>query len=139
MEKELLEIQKAVNKLLNVKSLVRKKKKKQADKKKELFMSILNSIEQLSNRQNLMYVDLQLDFTEYDERFLEIIDALIFLHFGKDATEIIGWYLWDRVNPDGTLNQLEDIEGNRFTLENAEELWELLVTLNPELDGEISR
>ena len=136
MEKELSEIQLAINQLLNVKSLVRKKKKKQGDKKKELFISILNSIEQLSNRQNLMYVDLQLDFTEYDERFLEIIDALILLHFGKDACEIIGWYLWDRVNPDGTLNYLEDIEGNKFTLENVDELWELLVVLNPALSNE---
>ena len=135
MEKELTEIQLAINSLLNVKSLVRRKKKKQEDKKKELFISILNSIEQLSNRQNLMYVDLQLDFTEYDERFLEIIDALILLHFGKDATELIGWYLWDRVNPDGSLNYLEDTEGNQFTLENTNELWEVLVTLNPALNG----
>lgn len=133
MEKELTEIQLAINSLLNVKSLVRRKKKRQVDKKKELFISILNSIEQLSTRQNLMYVDLQLDFSEYDECFLEIIDALILLHFGKDATEIIGWYLWDRVNPDGSLNYLEDIENNKFTLENVHELWELLVMLNPTL------
>lgn len=133
MEKELTEIQLAINSLLNVKSLVRRKKKRQVDKKKELFISILNSIEQLSTRQNLMYIDLQLDFSEYDECFLEIIDALILLHFGKDATEIIGWYLWDRINPDGSLNYLEDIENNKFTLENVQELWELLVMLNPTL------
>lgn len=134
MEKELSEIQQAINTLLNVKSLVRRKKKRQSEKKKELFISILNSIQQLSDRQNIMYADLQLDFSDYDEQFLEIIDALILLHFGKDATEIIGWYLWERVNPDGTLNYLEDIEGNQFTLENVQELWELLVTLNPSLN-----
>lgn len=130
MEKEYLEIQQAVNDLLNVKSLVRTKKKKPADKKRELFLHIINSIEQLANRQNIMYVDLQLDFTEYDEQFLDIIDALIMLHFGKDCTEIIGWYLWERVNPDGSLNFLEDMDGNKITIENAAQLWEIILAVN---------
>lgn len=129
MEKELTEIQVAINSLLNVKSLVRRKKKRQSDKKRELFISILNSINLVTNRQNLMYADLQLDFTKYDESFLEIIDALLLLQFGKQGAEVISWYLWERVNPDGSLNQLEDETGNLFTVETPAQLWELLNAL----------
>lgn len=131
MERTLTEIQSAINSILSVKSLIRKKKKKQADKKRELFISIINSIEQIINRQNLMYADLQLDFANYDESFLDTIDALIILHFGKEGAEIIGWFLWERQNPDGSLNYLLDELGNEVHINNVQELWDLLIRLNP--------
>lgn len=131
IEKPLTEIQSAINSILNVKSLIRKKKKKQADKKKELFLAIINSIEQIIIRQNLMYADLQLDFAKYDEAFLDTIDALIILHYGKEGAEVIGWYLWERSNPDGSLNHLLDESGNEIHINNAQELWELLIAINP--------
>ena len=131
MEQGLTEIQTAINEILNVKSLIRRKKKNQSDKKKELFTSIVNAIENVSNRQNLMYVDLQLDFTTYDESFLDIIDALVILHFGKEGAELIAYYLWDRVNPDGSINPLIDENNNPIVLETANDLWETLLLMNP--------
>ena len=131
MEQGLTEIQTAINEILNVKSLIRRKKKNQSDKKKELFTSIVNAIENVSNRQNLMYVDLQLDFTTYDESFLDIIDALVILHFGKEGAELIAYYLWDRVNPDGSINPLIDENNNPIVLETASDLWETLLLMNP--------
>lgn len=131
MERQLTEIQSAINSILSVKSLVRKKKKKQADKKKELFTAIINSIEQIVLRQNLMYAELQLDFTNYDEAFLDTIDALIILHFGKEGAEVISWFLWERANPDGTHNYLMDEAGNEVHIDTVQDLWELLLRLNP--------
>ena len=131
MERQLSEIQAAINSILSVKSLVRKKKKKQADKKKELFTAVINSIDQLINRQNLMYVDLQLDFAKYDEAFLDVIDALIILHFGKEGAEVISWFLWERVNPDGSFNYLMDELENEVHINTVQDLWELLLRLNP--------
>jgi len=93
MEQALTEIKLAINEILNVKSLMRRKKKTQSDKKRELFISIINSVEQLINRQNLMYVDLQLDFAKYDEAFLATIDSLIILNFGNEGSALIGCYL----------------------------------------------
>jgi len=115
--------------------LVRRKKKKTADKKRELFISIINSIDSVNTRQHLMYTDLQLDFTNYDEPFHEIIDALIILNFGKEGADLISWYLWDRINPDGAINELVDQDGNSFALETPQELWNLLLTINPSLNN----
>jgi len=130
MEQHLTEIQAAINQILNVKSLIRKKRKTQVEKKKELFISIINSIEQISNRQNLMYSELNLDLTNYDEAFLDTIDALIILHFGKEGAELIGFYLWDRVSPDGTIVPLLDSDDKEIYLESAQDLWELLIAIN---------
>jgi hypothetical protein len=131
MEKGLTEIQVAINSILGVKSLIRRKKKSRVDKKKELFVSIINSIEQIINRQDLMYAELNLDLGNYDESFLDVIDALIFLHFGKEGAELIGYYLWDRINIDGSVNSLIDENGEEVVLENAQDLWNILVKNNP--------
>ena len=131
MEQSLNEIQTVINQLLNVKSLVRRKKKTQEAKKRELFISIINSIEAIINRQNLMYAELNLDLANYDEAFLDTIDALIVLHFGKEGAELIAYYLWDRVAPDGTIEPLLDEQNNQVYLETANDLWNLLIRINP--------
>jgi len=132
MEEELNHIQVAINQILNIKSLVRKKRKTRTEKKKELFVSIINSIESLISRQNLMYADFQLDFTNYDEQFLDTIDALIILHFGKEGAELIVFYLWERLNPDGSVNPLIDEEDNKeIYINTVEDLWNLLIRVNP--------
>jgi hypothetical protein len=134
MERELTEIQYAINNILNVKSLVRRKKKSQSEKRRELFISIINSIEQIVTRQNVMYLDLQLDFTKYDEPFLDTIDALIIFYFGKEGAELISWYLWERLNPDGTINPIEDENGTEIPVSSAADLWSVLVSTNPKYD-----
>lgn len=131
MEQSLNEIQTAINQVLGIKSLIRRKKKTQETKKRELFISIINSIEAIINRQNLMYAELNLDLANYDEAFLDTIDALIVLHFGKDGAELIAYYLWDRVAPDGTINSLLDEQGKEIYLETANDLWSLLISINP--------
>jgi len=131
MEQSLNEIQIAINQVLNVKSLIRRKKKTQEVKKRELFISIINSIESIINRQNLMYADLSLDFANYDEAFLDTIDALIILHFGKEGAEVIAFYLWDRLSPDGSIEPLLDEEDKPIYLETASDLWTLLLRMNP--------
>jgi hypothetical protein len=131
MEQSLNEIQTVINELLNVKSLIRRKKKTQETKKRELFISIINSIESIINRQNLMYVDLNLDFANYDEAFLDTIDALIILHFGKEGAEVIAFYLWDRLSLDGKIEPLLDEEDRPIYLETASDLWNLLLRMNP--------
>lgn len=134
MEHNFSEIQAAVNEILNVKSLIRKKKKTQVEKKKELFVMIINSVEQIINRQNLMYAEINLDLTNYDESFMEVIDALFLLHFNKDGAELINYYLWERLTPDGDINPLIDSDGNEVRLETAEDLWNLLTLVSSDVE-----
>ncbi len=131
MERGLTEIQAAINQMLGVKSLIRKKKKSKVDKKKELFITVINSIEQIINRQDLMYAELNLDLSNYDESFLDVIDALIFLHFGKEGAELISYYLWDRLDLEGNVSPITDENGEEIVLENAQDLWNLLLKSNP--------
>jgi len=133
MSNEFKNVQSAIDNLLKIKSVVRRKKRTENNRRKEMFAQIINSLEETIIRSNIAYMDFGLDYSKYDEAYLAIIDALIYMNFGKDSTELISYYLWDRVNPDGSINPIMDEDDNEIILKNAYELWELLCKLNPKL------
>jgi hypothetical protein len=122
-------IQQAIDQLLKVKSSIKRRNKAKQDQARDLFVSVVNSLQMLHVRTNLLYTDLKLDYSSYDESFLEIIDALLMMKFGKDACEIISFYLWERINPDGTTNPIFDENENEIPLETAIDLWNVVQKL----------
>jgi hypothetical protein len=132
-QNEFRQIQNAVDKLLNVKTIAKRKKKGDSDKKRELFFQIIQNIEEIHVRQNLLYADIKVDFGNYDEPFFTIIDQLIELHFGPKSAHLIGFYLYDRMNADGSINALLTDDGHELFLQDAYQLWELLKAVNPKL------
>lgn len=133
MENEYKQVQAAVDNILNVSTIVRRRKKTASDKKRELFFQIIVAIEEIQVRQNLMYHDLSIDFANYDEKFLTVIDGLLYMHFGHDCAEIISFYIWDRINPEGEITPLIGEDGTEIFLKNPYELWDLLCAINPKL------
>jgi hypothetical protein len=133
MAEDFKEIQIAVDGILNVKSYVRRKKRTELDKKKEMFVQMMNSMEEITIRQALMYADMDIDIFKYDEKFLSIIDLMYYLHFGDACSDIIAFYLYDRQNPDGTLNPILDENDTEIILQNPYDLWNLLVMINPKI------
>ena len=127
------EVQTAVDNMLNVKSYVRRKKKTQSDKKKEMFVQMINSLDEIFVRQGLMYADMDVDMFKYDEKFLAVIDVMIYFHFGEACSDVIAFYLYDRQNPDGTLNPILDENDTEIILQNPYDLWNLLVMINPKI------
>ena len=133
MTENFKEVQNAVDNMLNVKSYVRRKKKTQSDKKKEMFVQMINSLDEIFVRQGLMYADMDMDMFKYDEKFLAVIDIMIYFHFGEACSDVIAFYLYDRRNPDGTLNPILDDKDTEIILENPYDLWNLLVMVNPKI------
>lgn len=133
MEKDFKQIQLGVDSIIGTKTIIRRRKKNNSDKNRELFFNVINSIEELNVRQNLMYGDLSLDFADYDEKFFEVIDMLIYMNFGKQCTEVIGFYLYERMNADGTLNPIMVDDNQELFLENPYDLWNLLCKINPKI------
>ena len=127
------EIQNAVDQLLNIKSVTKRKKKSSNDKKRESFFQIINTIDELNVRQNLLYAEMGVDFSSYDERYYNIIDMLIALSFGKQCTDLIGFYLYERINVDGSINPIITEDGRELYLQDAYELWDLMRLINPKI------
>jgi len=134
MEESYENIQQAISQLLGAKTSVKRKKQTKQVQTKELFISVITAIQMLSTRSNLSFADLKIDFSTYDEPFLEVIDALLLMKFGKPACEVISFYLWERENPDGTINEIMDETNTVIPMENIGDLWNLILKVNPELD-----
>jgi hypothetical protein len=134
MEKEYKQVQLGVDEILGTKTLIRRKRKSVLDKKRELFFNVIVMMEELFVRQNLVYADLNLDFSNYDEKFFTIIDMLLYMNFGKQCMELIAFYLYDRVNADGTINALIINDDEELFLNNPTDLWNLMCKVNPKID-----
>ena len=126
-------VQSAIDDLLNIKCSVRRKRRSEKNKKKELFMHIMNNMESAIIRSNVAFSDFGVDYSDYDEVYFSTIDALLLLAFGKDSAELILYYVWDRLNPDGTINPIYDENENEIVLKDIHQLWDLLCKLNPKL------
>jgi len=74
----------------------------------------------------LMEQDFDLAFGTYDEKFYTIIDNLLGLYLGPDATDIVNFYLYNRIEPDGTINQIMNESGEVVPLDTPADLWELV-------------
>jgi hypothetical protein len=123
------------NKLFNSPVIIRKKKRDQALKKKALFISLITQYEISLNKSVKLQEEYAIDLFDYEGAYYEIIDKLMLLMWGGDVYEIITYYLYERLNLDGSLNSIietneEGIETEVF-LKTSEELYNYLIKINP--------
>ena len=119
-------IKRSIDEIIGVDTFLKRKKKSEEDIQRVRFETIIQTLEEVEVRGMILENDLNIDFTSYDEKFYLVIDSLFNLHFGKEASELIFFYLYDRMNPDGTMNEVMDSDENVIPLSTPSELWELV-------------
>ena len=119
-------IKKSIDDILHTDTSLKRKKKSEEDINRERFEKIINALEEIEVRSIILGEDLKIDFTGYDEKFYFVIDSLFHMHFGKEAAELIFFYLYERMNADGTSNGLMNDEGEVVELTSPTDLWYLL-------------
>lgn len=129
MDNQYSDIKKAVDALLKINSTVKRKKKAYIDKQKDLFTSIILALQATQTRTILTQTELKLDFSTYDEMYLQIIDSLVLLHFGKEGYELISWYLYEKINPDGSFNEIQNDDGEIVPSNTPTDIWNILVNI----------
>ena len=127
------ELKRAFDALLNTSTSLKRKKKSTIDRKREMFLQVITLCEAVITREILLAADFKLQLDNYNEDFYQIIDSLLLLYLGKQGFELVSFYLYDRINPDGTVNYLLDEEQKEVKLETAEDLFNLLCKVNPSL------
>jgi hypothetical protein len=105
---------------------LKRKKKSEYDLNKELFEKIIIALERTNIRTALVGTEFDIDLSKYDETFYEVIDNLMLMQFGKQASEVIFFYVYERMNPDGSINELRDTNDTPIVLNNPTDLWDLI-------------
>ena len=125
MEEHTQGIKTSIESIIGSDTILKRKKKTEDDINKESFEKIILLMEEVQVRSTLLHSDFKLDLFNYEEKFYEVIDRLFTIHFGREASEVIFFYIYERINPDGTVNQIADQDGNPIPLESPSDLWML--------------
>lgn len=111
------------------------KKRNDEPTEKEVFLDIIQLVDDCWKRSNFMEEEMNLGISSYEESFYLIIENLIFLHYGEWKGNIILWWLFERLDDEDellpievTLNSENEEESKteEYLIENPEQLWELL-------------
>ena len=119
-------VQQSIESIIGADTVLKRRKKTEEDINRDTFEKIIIALEQANVRSSIIGSDFKLDFTSYDETFYEIIDNLILMQFGKEASEVIFFYVYERISPDGSINELADQDNNVVALNNPTDLWMLV-------------
>ena len=105
---------------------IKRRTRTTSSNKKAIFISIITNLDEALERQEKLFSELRLDYSTYNELYYKIIEDLMLLHFGDQGMDLIDFYLYGRLNPDGTENQLMDGDGKIVPCNTPEELWNLI-------------
>lgn len=126
-EKHAEGIKKSINDIIGVNTSLKHKKKNIDGIKKDRFIRIINLLEEIEVRGALMNSELEMDFTSYNEKFYSVIDLMFDMFFSTQACELIFFYVYERTNPDGTINNIVNTQDNTIIPINSPgELWDIL-------------
>jgi hypothetical protein len=119
-------IKKSIEEVIGSNTTLKSKKPSDEDKQRDLFEKIILALETAEVRTSIMGTDFKIDLSEYNETFYTAIDGMMMLWLGKEACELVFFYLYDRLSPDGSINELMDPDGNVILLTSPTELWFLI-------------
>jgi hypothetical protein len=100
------------------------------NREKQVFIKLVTELDNCWIRTSFLHSQLQVDFWNYEEHFYHIIEDLIYLHFDEWKADLILWFVYDRIDAEGNILDLEITpEGKpakKYKLKTAEELWKII-------------
>ena len=126
------QLKKDLKEILKIKGKVTKERPVKGLLKKEAFIRFIENYKHANDRTLFLKLEHAIDFVNFEEPFVQAIEALLELHFNKNQVQIIHWWLyekWNTGNVDEVL-QLNNTEtGEELPSDTPEELWDLVQSL----------
>ena len=98
---------------------------------KDLFIELIGLLDECWTRSNVIEGQFGLGITNYEEPLYIVAENLIYMHYGDWQGDIILWWLFERLDEDGSLLPInlndydKEIEEEVF-IEKVEELWNFI-------------
>ena len=100
------------------------------NRERQTFIRLVTELDNCWIRTSFLHSQLQVDFWNYEEHFYHIIEDLIYLHFDEWKADLILWFVYDRIDAEGNILDLEitpeDKPAKKYKLKTAEELWKII-------------
>ena len=125
------QLKKDLKEILKIKGKITKERPVKGLVKKEAFIRFIENYKFSNDRTLMLKMEQAVDFVNYEEPFVQAIEALLELHFNKNQVQIIHWWLYEKWNTgDESVLQLNNTEtGEELPSDTPEELWNLIQSL----------
>jgi len=127
-------LEEGFGKLFNSSVIIKKQRRNKALKKKALFISLIDQYEKSISKSVKLQEEFAIDLFDYEEPFYNVIDKLMLLMWGANVYELVTFYLYERINLDGSLNYLIETDENgketEIPLNTSEDLYNYLIKVD---------
>ena len=91
------QLKKDLKDILKIKGNVTRSRPVKGQIKKEHFCKFLENYKFANDRALILKTDYQVDFVHFEEPFVQAIESLLKLQFNKNQTQLIEWWLYEKV------------------------------------------
>ncbi len=96
---------------------------------KKLFTQSLLLLQEIDDRRDFMEAELGVDMTQYEEKFLQVIENLFKIHFSKEQLALIQYYIYQVPlldNWDGKIDLSDGKAMITVDFETPEQVWNVI-------------
>jgi len=104
---------------------IQENKKSNKLKEEQFFFNILTELVQLEAKSQILSAT-GVNIMEYEDGYLKVIDLLLEKHFGEAKSQIIMWWVFESINPEGEISALVDENEKEHLLKTPQELYKFL-------------
>jgi hypothetical protein len=130
-----INLEEEFSKLFNSPVKIKVKKQSIELKKKNVFISLINTYEQALEKSDKLQSEFDIDLFNYEEPYFEVIDKLFLLMCGLDLYDIISYYFYERYDIEDNINPIIEISESgvetEIYLKTPEDLYNYLIQINP--------
>ena len=95
------QLKKDLKDILKIKGTVTRQRPVKGLIKKEAFIRFIENYKYANDRTLLLKVEHAIDFVNFEEPFIQAIEALLELHFNKNQKQVLEWWLYEKWNQPG--------------------------------------
>lgn len=117
----------SIDKILGSDTVIKRSKKNAEDHRKALFCQYIDAMLFLGNRSAELDSTYFMDMAKYDGLFYETIETVLKLSYNKKQIDIIYFFLYERIDVEGHILELEDnVTKEPIVMNTPEQLYESL-------------
>ncbi len=126
------ELRKALSNYLKGSVTIKEKDMARDVMEKKLFVESITLLREIEDRRDFMESELGLDMSQYEEKFLQVIENLFKVHFNKEQFALIQYYIYQVptiADWDGKLDLSDGKEMITVDFETPEQVWNVITSI----------
>ena len=88
-----------------------------------IFVVFIQRLEEAFETENKLYEIGGIELGQVTEPLWFVLEHTFKLLYGEEATNLIWWYIFDRIGENDEITPFTDEDGKEYTFQNAKELW----------------